>query len=362
MKGRLGDMRGAVLRVVDFLENQGTVARNALCRDLVELVLCCRALGIIGDPAAVPTLTGLLEKHGKDSHPSDRYCLKAAADALVGIGAEAVQPLVRLLGSEHAETRKFAAYALGKIGDRTAFPALLEAVKSHRGPVREAAGRALLQIDRERAAEIIKPDSLTPTEDPKTGFSSFKIKRTLDMIKHYCGSVDHLGPPSEYRLSINLYEYLEEEIDHFFREDGSFGEYFNPLSDDYDFFVRRGLPQELIDELAGISNHFLLCLCGENLRWGYVYSLSKRVFEIEDHEGWHFKIRDIICVYCENCKRFAGFAKDVDDAHPGHKDFYKFYLPRFPKPSELVDRKKLEEKKPILIEWKRNEYQTYDYV
>ena len=344
-------MRGVVLRVVDFLENQGAVACNALCRDLVELVLCCRALGIIGDPAAVPTLTRLLEKHGKDSHPSDRYCLKAAADALVGIGAEAVQPLVRLLGSEHAETRKFAAYALGKIGDRTALPALLEAVKSHRGPVREAAGRALLQIDREKALDVLRGASLTPAENLLPEFTRFLAEESLEVIEKHYGSVDGLGPPSEYKQSISLYNYLKKVVEsfHYGRKD-AFDEYFNPLSENYDdFLVRLGLPQELINKLAETDNRFLLCLCGEYLKWGYVYSISKRVYEIEDHEGWHYVTRDIICVYCENCKRYTGLTRDIDDAHPEYPSFYWFYLPRLPKQNELADEKKLEEKEPILI-------------
>ena len=345
-------MRDVVLRVVDFLENQKTVARDKLFYDLIYLVFCCQALEIIGDPTAVPVLINLLKIYGENRNLSDRYSLKAATDVLIKIGTEAVQPLIELLKSEYSETRKFAAYGLGKIGDRIAFSALEKVVRDPDRLVREAAGRALLQIDPEKAAKIVQGDTLTPRENSPTVYDRFSIEGDLKVIGQYYGSVDGLGSPSEYKFSVSLYKYVEKEINNFFSESGGLKEFFDPESENYDdFLVRLGLPQGLIDEMAKIDNHFLLCMCGEYLKWGYVKSISKRVYEIEDHEGWHFITRDIMCVYCENCKRYTGLEKVVDDAHPGYKDFYGSYLPRFPKPDELITEEELDEKEPILIRW-----------
>ncbi|MHA1263588.1 MAG: HEAT repeat domain-containing protein, partial [Candidatus Freyarchaeota archaeon] len=101
--------------------------------------IACYILGRLRDPVSIPCLVSKLEKFGEIlSRQSERgmerweryltriarFPLKSAVDALIRIGKEAVQPLIGLLSSEHPETRKYAAYALGKIGSRAAIPAL----------------------------------------------------------------------------------------------------------------------------------------------------------------------------------------------------------------------------------------------
>ncbi|MEX2704097.1 MAG: HEAT repeat domain-containing protein [Candidatus Freyrarchaeum guaymaensis] len=61
--------------------------------------------------------------------------------------------LTNLLKSEKPETRKFAAYALGRIGDRKALPALARVADNPEEPklVREVAGRAMQRLNPEKA-------------------------------------------------------------------------------------------------------------------------------------------------------------------------------------------------------------------
>ncbi|MFB0562557.1 MAG: HEAT repeat domain-containing protein [Candidatus Lokiarchaeia archaeon] len=355
---QLSAMHDLVLRVVDFLENHRVSRYDELDYRIIEFVLACRVLEVIGDPVAIPTLVNLLEKYGENQHLSDRYRIKAVTGALMGIGAEAVQLLAKLLKSRLSETRKFAAYALGKIGDKSVFPALAKLIRDPDIRVREAAGRALMQIYPQRAEKMVETDIVAPREDAR--FNRLAIDLDLEVINQYCGSLDSLGSPSDYRLSVTLFDYVLKAI-RFFVESRNFKECEEEKEegeeDIHQVFARKlDLPREIVDEIVKMDNHFLLCICGEYLKWGYVKSISKRVYEIEDSLGWHFITRDIMCVYCENCKRYTGLTRDVDDAHPGYIDFYRFYLPRFPKPDELITEEELETKEPILIKWEGPEF------
>lgn len=201
MENRFSTERNLVFRVIDFLDNSRTVISDSLDGDLVEFIVACRILELLGDPVGIPSLVNLLKKYGGNRSCSDRFILKAATDVLISMGEEAVRPLTELLKSENSETRKFTAYALGKIGDRRAFPALTEVVNSPKEPklVREVAGRAMLQLNPEKATEIIDPDGLTPTENPLTSFSRFEIELDLEVINKYYSSPEDIGPPSKYR-------------------------------------------------------------------------------------------------------------------------------------------------------------------
>ncbi len=297
--------RGLVLRVADFLDRRRTIAYDYLEDDLIELIAACRILGLLGDPAGIPSLVRALERHGENKSPSDRFILKNAADALTRTGEEAVQPLTSLLKSEKPETRKFAAYALGRIGDRRALPALTRVADNPEEPklVREVAGRAMQRLNPEKAEGMVDPNSFVEAEAPRSSFDDFEIEFYLEVIEKYYGSPEEIGPPSEYRLSVSLYNYIEEAIN-FHDKRSLFKAYL--LDDTFNQLTPKlGLPRKLVTEAAKPGEHFLLCLCGEYLKWGYVYSISKRVYEIEDHEGWHYVTRDIICVYCENCKRYT---------------------------------------------------------
>nr|MDO8080452.1 HEAT repeat domain-containing protein [Candidatus Freyarchaeota archaeon] len=336
-------VRDVALRMADFLENPRIISDEPGIL-LAEFIVACQTLGVIGDPSAVPTLIKQLKECGGKTGLSARYFMKAAADALIGIGEQAVKPLTELLKSEHPKTRKFAAYALGKIGDREAFPALEEIFNDPKESelVREVAGRALLQLNPEKAAETVQADNLTPTEDP---IEQPKIKDDIKLINQYYGSLDELGPPSEYKQSTSLYNYVEEVVYDYLYERLEWEGCLN--SERFDELVKKlDLPREIIDEVEKIGIHFLLCLCGEHLQRGYVDKLSKRVWELNDDEGYHYKTEDVICTYCEKCKRYAALERITDDAHPDQTEFFWFYLPRLPKQTELINEKELEDKPP----------------
>ena len=343
MKSRFSVDRGLVLRVADFLDRSRTVTLDYLEDDLIELIAACRILGLLGDPAGIPSLIRALERHGENRNPSDRFVLKNAADALTSIGEEAVQPLITLLESEKPETRKFAAYALGKIGNRRAFPALARVAGDPKEPklVREVAGRAMQRLNPEKAEEIVDPDSFVEAEDPRSGFKDATINSYLEMIDRYCGSINGLGPPSEYKLSVSLYNYIEEAIK-FYNERRLFMVYL--LDDTFNQLTPKlNLPRKLVTEAAKPGEHFLLCLCGENLEWKFVDSLSNRFYEFANETIE----RDIMCVYCRHCKRYTGLTRKSSSEWPPDRHTYNwFYLPRFPKRSELISEEELEERPP----------------
>ncbi|MEM3586725.1 MAG: HEAT repeat domain-containing protein [Candidatus Jordarchaeaceae archaeon] len=333
--------RDTAIRLVDFLENPRMISDKP---DILlgEFILTCHLLGIIGDPATVPTLIKQMRECGGKPGLSARYLIKAATDAIIKIGKYAVEPLIDLLKSEYPSTRKFAAYALGKIGDRKAFQALAELFRDSKESelIREVAGRALLQLDPKKAAGIVKADSLTPTEDLE---KHPKAKDDIKIISKYYRSLDELGPASEYKQSMSLYNYVEEMVYDYLYDRLEWGEYLNP--DWLDWFIKKlEIPKEIVSKVEKISINFLLCLCGEQLQKGYVDKLSRRVWEIYDKEGSRLKTVDIMCLYCKNCKRYTALERIMDPAHPDQTEFFWFYLPRLPKQTELIDEKELEDK------------------
>lgn len=335
--------KDVAIRVADFLENPRIISDKP---DILlgEFIVACHLLGVIGDPTAVPTLIKQLKECGGKPGLSARYFMKAAADALIKIGKQAVEPLIELLKSEHPKTRKFAAYALGKIGDMAAFPALEALFKDPKESalVREVTGRALLRLNPEKAVGIVQLDGLTTQEDP---MEQTKVKDDMKLINKYYNSLDDLGPPSEYKHSTSLYNYVEEMIYDNLYERLEWEEYFN--SDWFDELAKKlDLPQEIVDKVEKSNINFLLCLCGERLQRRYVDKLSKRVWELCDDKGYHYKTGDIICIYCENCKRYTALERITDDAHPDQNEFFWFYLPKLPKQTELINEKELEEKPP----------------
>ncbi|WP_028459444.1 HEAT repeat domain-containing protein [Chloroflexus sp. Y-396-1] len=108
----------------------------------VEYSVCwvaARALGRIGDAAAVPELLAALRD-------ADWNARRAAAEALVQIGAAAVPGLLAALRDASEWVRQVAASALGRIGDAAAVPELLHALRDANPDVREAAAGALGRI------------------------------------------------------------------------------------------------------------------------------------------------------------------------------------------------------------------------
>jgi HEAT repeat protein len=83
----------------------------------------------------------------------DNEYVQKAAEALVGIGKPAVEPLIKALGDSDWKVREASAEALGRIGDKRAVEPLIKALGDSLGSVREAAAEALGRIGDKRAVE-----------------------------------------------------------------------------------------------------------------------------------------------------------------------------------------------------------------
>jgi HEAT repeat protein len=121
------DARLAVLQVLfaALVKGRATVRRQA-----------ASALGVIRDPSAIDQLLVTLRY--------DRTGVaKSAADALAEIGKPAVVPLVNALTEQNRSVRRYAAYALGKIGDSKAIWPLLACLQDPNDAVRREAAAAL---------------------------------------------------------------------------------------------------------------------------------------------------------------------------------------------------------------------------
>jgi PBS lyase HEAT-like repeat len=113
---------------------RATEAVDALIAALSGQAVDCMALalGQIGDPRAVEPLLGALGESGGpsgDFFDEDKMPFDSADEALVAIGAPAVEPLLAIADSGDEDTRDLATYVLGRIGDARAGAFLLERFK-----------------------------------------------------------------------------------------------------------------------------------------------------------------------------------------------------------------------------------------
>jgi HEAT repeat protein len=90
---------------------------------------------------------------------------KAAAEALVSLGPQAVKPLIALLRDDVLGVRKAAAEALGKIGDPQAVKPLIALVRDDDWYVREAAAEALGKIGDPEEVGFLMRDLADRDED-----------------------------------------------------------------------------------------------------------------------------------------------------------------------------------------------------
>ena len=104
------------------------------------------ALGVIGDPQAVPTLINILQS---DTH--NRHARRAAAEALGKIADRQAVPALIYAVAAHRGWRdegvpEAAAWALGVIGDPQAVPVLIQALRDSNKKICCAAAEALGKI------------------------------------------------------------------------------------------------------------------------------------------------------------------------------------------------------------------------
>ncbi|MGQ0763090.1 MAG: HEAT repeat domain-containing protein [Acidobacteriota bacterium] len=114
------------------------------------------ALGEIGDPAVVPSLSHIIAGEGskktKSKGDEEEFVVRSAVRSLGQIGSGAAVPI--LIGalqdeSNSIDTRREAAIGLGRLGDAAALPALHAAFQANADPyLSEAARIAVRQINR----------------------------------------------------------------------------------------------------------------------------------------------------------------------------------------------------------------------
>jgi HEAT repeat protein len=133
----------------------GPKAVRSLTRALTRPESRKTAIQILGDigPGAQEAITPLVrlildKKTGND----DR---RAAGDALVRIGKEAVEGMLRLLRDDDPDLRELAAVLLGRMGEwgKAAVTPLTRALNDDEASVRQAAAEALKRIDPDAAAK-----------------------------------------------------------------------------------------------------------------------------------------------------------------------------------------------------------------
>jgi len=115
--------------IFEELEKMGDKAVSALLEALQDAdykvrMAAARSLGDLRDEAAVPALVASLSDSSKNVQ-------RHAADALTSIGQPAVKPLLDALIGKDQSARRWAAEALGDIGDRSV---ALELVKRLNDP------------------------------------------------------------------------------------------------------------------------------------------------------------------------------------------------------------------------------------
>jgi len=139
----VGDsMAGDADRLINNLRDRDSVVRNE----------AARKLGDLKDPSAVATLIVILKK---DKDWSVRW---SAEDALVSIGAPAVEPLIKMLKDDSWRVRRRAVRTLAKIRDPRAIEPLVASMKADDDNyVRKSAAGAIGEINDPRAGEILIP-------------------------------------------------------------------------------------------------------------------------------------------------------------------------------------------------------------
>ena len=129
-------------------------------------------LGDLKDPSAVGPLITILKKD------KDRSVRWSAEDALVNIGAPAVEPLIKMLSDDSWRVRRRAVRTLAKIRDPRAVESLIASMKTDDDCyVRKCAARAIGEINDPRAAEILIPALQNRNIEVIEGAYRFFIRR-----------------------------------------------------------------------------------------------------------------------------------------------------------------------------------------
>lgn len=149
------------------------------------------ALGMIGDPVAVPFLTESLKKEA---------CAKSSVHALGEIGSPgAIQELAKLINNGDVFYRELSARSLGKISDPRAILPLTSALKDEDSGVRAAAVGSLGKINDPKITQLL----VVALKDGDSGVRSVARSRLRDTGWEPSNEAEWLNiifsDPSDYR-------------------------------------------------------------------------------------------------------------------------------------------------------------------
>lgn len=163
-------------------ENDIDCLIGLLDRDNGDALQAAMRLGEIGGARAVRPLILKLES-------KDQYLATAAVHALVKIGSPAVLELVKALGHEKKSVRKYALYALGKIGGTDAFAAVEKAAAAEDKEIRLQAAMALGLMKDERGLaplfDLIRDPSTSIRAAAATSLGQLADKRAVHHLIEY---------------------------------------------------------------------------------------------------------------------------------------------------------------------------------
>ena len=108
------------------------------------------ALGKIGDSRAVPLLVDHLAIANLGTEEFRDEVRLAAATTLAGMGEPALETLIAVIDNPESESRHYACYALGEMGDERDLPGLEKLMQENRGKIRRAAGYAIDMIKKKQ--------------------------------------------------------------------------------------------------------------------------------------------------------------------------------------------------------------------
>jgi HEAT repeat protein len=148
--------------LLDAIEKLGAETVEALIEALEDREGTVRKfaasmLGRIGDPRAIEPL-------GMAQYDLHYEVGKAAAEALAGIGAGAVEILIQALSHPEAEIREHAVLALGRIQDPRSGPVLLEMLRDPDRSVRKQAIQSLGLLRDQRAIPALQKIASSRTD------------------------------------------------------------------------------------------------------------------------------------------------------------------------------------------------------
>jgi HEAT repeat protein len=191
--------------VIELLASMGPDAEAAYDDLVAQLdnpdpgtcAAAARALGALGDEAAIPVLAGRLSydpKMSKSARKRAETLQHAAAEALGVLGREALPVALDAARSSNVTTRVGGLLALGYIGGGRALAMLDRAVEEKDDAVRDAAAEAL---EHAAAGDVRRLQHMLQNEDQDVRAKAVKALAKLDDLRSLDLLLRAYGDPSE---------------------------------------------------------------------------------------------------------------------------------------------------------------------